>query len=170
MKTDVPVRALTPAIEDFGWTLGAVFRAYYCALGEAVGDFPHGPRGYQVLHTVVHCDQPSQLALATRLGIDRTVMTYLIDDLITAGFVERRLNPADRRQRKVVSTEAGVHALDELERRVRQAQDSVLAPLQPDERETLCALFSRVANSVDTRENPYETIGSSPQNAGAASH
>lgn len=170
MNTDVPARALTPIVDDFGWTLGAVFRAYRGVLEVAVGDFPHGPRGYQVLHMVVHCDQPSQLALATSLGIDRTVMTYLVDDLITAGFVERRLNPADRRQRKVVSTDAGVQALQELERRVRQAEDSVLAPLQPDEREMLCSLFRRVAESVDTRENPYETIVSSPQNSGAPSH
>ncbi|MFK0044612.1 MarR family transcriptional regulator [Streptomyces sp. NPDC090741] len=48
--------------------------------------------------------------MATYLGIDRTVMTYLIDDLVTAGLVERRLNPADRRQRKIV-TAPGVDAL-----------------------------------------------------------
>ena len=37
-------------------------------------------------------------------------MTYLIDDLATAGIVERRLNPADRRQRKIVATRHGLGA------------------------------------------------------------
>jgi len=39
----------------------------------------------------------NQLALAQQLGVDRTVMTYLIDDLERAGYVERRPDPADRR-------------------------------------------------------------------------
>ena len=39
---------------------------------------------YQILSTVVHDDQPSRLALAAHLGIDRSVMTYLIDDLVEA--------------------------------------------------------------------------------------
>jgi MarR family transcriptional regulator, transcriptional regulator for hemolysin len=53
-------------------------------------------------------DEPcSQAALAARLGIDRTVMTYLLDDLVTAGLVERRQDPGDRRTRSVAATEHG---------------------------------------------------------------
>ncbi|NUR51901.1 MAG: winged helix-turn-helix transcriptional regulator, partial [Hamadaea sp.] len=97
--------------DDFGWGLGVLLRAYQSTVVTELGDFPHGPRGYQTLTEVVRGEHPSQLALAAYLGIDRTVMTYLIDDLVTAGLVERQLNPADRRQRKVVATAAGRRAL-----------------------------------------------------------
>ncbi|MFD7169076.1 MarR family winged helix-turn-helix transcriptional regulator [Streptomyces violascens] len=71
-------------------------RAYRTVVASALADVPQGARGYQTLAVVVRGDQQNQLALATYLGIERTVMTYLIDDLVSAGLVERRLTPADR--------------------------------------------------------------------------
>lgn len=131
--------------DDFGWHLGVLLRAYHSTVGTVLGEFPHGPRGYQTLAAVVHGDQQSQLGLATHLGIDRTVMTYLIDDLVDAGLVERRPNPADRRQRRIVATAKGARACAKLERQVRQAEDRVLGALSPADRATLRALLRRVA-------------------------
>ena len=68
---------------------------------------PGGPRGYQVLASAAVEGPRTQLALAQQLGLDRTVMTYLLDDLQKAGLVERRPDPADRRARRVVLTDAG---------------------------------------------------------------
>lgn len=130
---------------DFGWHLGVLGAAYQASVVTVLGDFPHGPRGYQTLAAVVHDEQPSQLALATHLGIDRTVMTYLIDDLVGAGLVERRLNPADRRQRKIVATARGVAAHADLERRVRSAEEALLGGLEAGERQALRHLLRRVA-------------------------
>jgi MarR family transcriptional regulator, transcriptional regulator for hemolysin len=172
MSTETVGPANGGQAEDFGWSLGVLLRTYHEALARAVGDLPHGPRGYQVLNTVVHGDQPSQLALAAHLGIDRTVMTYLIDDLIEAGLVERRPNPADRRQRKIVATEAGTRTLAELERRVRAARDAALSPLDAGERAMLCTLVRRVASDVPdtgTHEDPCQTadriLGTPPRAA-----
>lgn len=134
--------------ETFGWALGALLRAYQSSFMTVIGDFPHGPRGYQTLAAVVQGDQPSQLALAAHQGIDRTVMTYLIDDLVEAGLVERRPNPADRRQRKIVATEAGVKMYKDLERQVREAEDVVLGALTPAERDAFRHLLRRVACDV----------------------
>ncbi|WP_127935666.1 MarR family winged helix-turn-helix transcriptional regulator [Nonomuraea polychroma] len=146
----------SPAAEhaegDFGWSLGVLLRALHGSLESVLGDLPHGPRGYQTLSTVVHGDQPSQLALAAHLGIDRTVLTYLIDDLVEAGLVERRLNPADRRQRKIVATDQGTATLRELERRVRMVEDGVLEALDPDEREMFRKLLRRAACGARTVE------------------
>jgi hypothetical protein len=86
--------------------------------------------GAGVAPLVVRGDLHPQLALATYLGIDRTVMTYLIDELVTAGLVERRLNPADRRQRKIVATARGVSTLRDLRRQVREAEGRLLNLVQ----------------------------------------
>jgi DNA-binding MarR family transcriptional regulator len=141
----VPVTT-PPAVEsDFGWALGTVMRAYMTAANHAVEDVPGGPRGYQVLAAASRGEPGSQLALAQRLGVDRTVMTYLLDDLETAGLVERRPDPADRRARRVVLTEIGGARLCDVERRLRTVEEHVLGPLAPEERETLRALLRRIA-------------------------
>lgn len=131
--------------EDFGWTLGVLVRNYQNASNEAIGEFPHGARGYQVLVAVVSGEQPNQLALAQHLGIDRTVMTYLVDDFVKAGLVERQLNPADRRARIVVATDAGLAVLADLQQRVAEAEGAVLGTLADDERELFRSLLRRVA-------------------------
>jgi MarR family transcriptional regulator for hemolysin len=131
--------------EDFGWALGALLRTYRELVTPALGDFPHGARGYQTLCAVVRCDQPSQLALAHHLGIDRTVMTYLIDDLVDAGLVERRPNPVDRRQRQVVATRRGRRAVATLCERVADAERTVLGALDADERRIFRALLDKAA-------------------------
>src|SRR5258708_7088804 len=80
-------RAAASLDSGLGFALGAVFRAYVKASGEAISDLPAGPRGYQVLAAAVHGEANTQSALAQRLGVDRTVMTYVIDDLEQADLV-----------------------------------------------------------------------------------
>ena len=133
------------AQEDFGWTLGVLVRNYQNASTAAMGEFPHGARGYQVLVAVVGGELPNQLALAQHLGIDRTVMTYLVDDFVKEGLVERRLNPADRRARIVVATDSGELALAGLQQRVAEAENTVLGALAAEERELCRTLLRRVA-------------------------
>jgi MarR family transcriptional regulator for hemolysin len=145
--------------EGMGWALGVLLRAYHGSVMTVLGDLPHGPRGYHTLAAVVRGEQPSQLALAAHLGIDRTVMTYLIDDLVTAGLVERQLNPADRRQRRIVATDLGLRTLADLERRVRAAEDHVLSGLAPGEREAFRELLHRVAceaRHIDPATDPCD--------------
>lgn len=145
------------AESDFGWSLGVLLRSYQNATADTLGTFPHGPRGYQALSTVAHGSQPNQLALAAYLGIDRTVMTYLIDDLVKAGLVKRQQNPADRRARKIVATKRGREVLCDLERRVQAAEDAVLAALEPTERQAFRNLLRRVACDVREVEPKTDT-------------
>nr|MBA3906797.1 winged helix DNA-binding protein [Pseudonocardiales bacterium] len=85
------------------------------------------------------------LALAQQLGVDRTVMTYLLDELEGAGLVERRPDPADRRARRITLTADGRRRLCALERSLRAAEEQLLEPLDAEERCILRALLLRVA-------------------------
>ncbi|MEZ3160930.1 MarR family transcriptional regulator [Microbacterium sp. BWT-B31] len=143
--------------EDFGWALGVLLREYRDRVAPILADFPQGERGYQTLsEVVVHGDQPSQLALANRLGIDRTVMTYLVDDLEDAGLVARRANPEDRRQRRIVPTGQGHDTLAELCVRVVGAEALTLASLTPDERVVFRRLLIKAASGGDPSLDPCE--------------
>src|SRR5262245_35357150 len=101
-------------------------RAYLRAVDEVVAGVPGGPRGYQVLAACGREGPRTQLALAHRLGLDRTVMTYLLDDLQKADLVERRPDPADRRARRVELTENGRVQLCKLAEQLAEAEESLL--------------------------------------------
>ena len=133
---------------DLGWALGTLKRAYLVAAGEALAGVPGGWRGYLVLVTTSRGEPSSQLALAQHLGVDRTVMTYLIDDLEQAGLVERRPDPADRRARRVMITESGRALLAELKDVLRRTEDTLLEPLDEQERVTLRTLLQRLARAI----------------------
>ena len=153
-----------PAVHaDLGWALGAVFRAYRQAVHRVLEDMPGGPRGYQVLAAASEDTAGSQFALAQRLGIDRTVMTYLIDDLETAGLAERRPDPCDRRARRLVLTDAGRARRCALERGLQEAEEALLATLEPDERALLRRLLRRVAEGAG---RPSDTLGAACAGAG----
>jgi hypothetical protein len=65
----------------------------------AVADLPSGARGYLVLVAADDGEPRSQLAIARQLGIDRTIMTYLVDALVEQHLIERHLDAHNRRVR-----------------------------------------------------------------------
>jgi MarR family transcriptional regulator, transcriptional regulator for hemolysin len=80
------------------------------------------------------------------VGVDRTVMTYLLDSLAEAGLVERRPDPADRRARRIVATAHGRALLDKLGERLREAEDQVLAGLdEAEDRQVFRILLQRLS-------------------------
>jgi DNA-binding MarR family transcriptional regulator len=71
----------------------------------SVEDLPGGPRGYLVLVALASGEPRSQLALAQQANLDRTVTTYLLDDLEARQLITRRPDPRDRWARQVLITE-----------------------------------------------------------------
>jgi DNA-binding MarR family transcriptional regulator len=135
--------------DDLGWALGVVFRAYVKAANVAFSELPGGPRGYQVLASAARGQPGSQLELARHLGVDRTVMTYLLDDLEKAGLIERRPDPQDRRARQIVATASGRERLGYLDRQMQAAEQHVLAGLdsEADRRAFRALLFQLAAHA-----------------------
>ena len=137
---------------DLGWALGVAFRAYVAAADDALGALPGGPRGYQVLVAAATEPAASQGAVARRLGVDRTVMTYLVDALEAAGLLARRPDPADRRHRLLVATAKGRRTVRTLEARLARAEEHLLAPLDAAARDRLRRLLQRVALAAEERD------------------
>ncbi len=132
---------------DLAWALTRVARDHATAVQCVVAALPGGQRGFQVLAAAAADDPPTQLALARKLGVDRTVMTYLLDNIQEAGLIERRPDPTDRRARRIVLTEAGRALLCDTEKRMRSAEAHILAPLTADEQTALRTLLRRVATA-----------------------
>ncbi len=82
--------------------------------------------------------------LAERLGCDRSNVTALVDKLEQVGLVERRTDPADRRQKTLVVTGKG---RDVRGRVTEVMSDSrLLAPLTDQELDTLRDLVWKVSD------------------------
>ena len=151
MRADPAASGCTDVLrDDLGWALGVVFRSYAKAASAAFTDVPGGPRGYQVLAAAARSRPGSQQELASHLGLDRTVMTYLLDDLERDGLIERRPDPADRRARRIAATSRGCDLLGDLDQRLRAAEDGVLGGLSSEgDRLAFRGLLSRLASHVN---------------------
>nr|WP_237502715.1 MarR family winged helix-turn-helix transcriptional regulator [Streptomyces sp. SID8374] len=115
---------------------------------ESVADLPGGARGYLVLVALAGGEPPTQLALAREVSLDRTVMTYLLDDLEAHELVTRRPDPRDRRARQVLITDTGRTRLDQVRRSLAAAEDRLLTDLDAQDSAQLRTLLSRVAQTA----------------------
>lgn len=135
---------------DFGQALGSVLRRYLHGAHEVLADVPGGPRGYQVLLVSSSEECSNQAGIAALLGLDRTAVTYLVDDLERDGLVERRPDPADRRARHVVLTPKGREILEALSRRIQDVEREVLSALSDEESDLFRSMLARLTDTVPT--------------------
>jgi DNA-binding MarR family transcriptional regulator len=154
--TATPTPAPGALEHDLGWALGSVFRAYAKTTGLALAEVPGGPRGYQVLTAAAQGTIGTQLALANQLGVDRTVMTYLLDDLEAARLLERKPDPEDRRSRQIVLTAKGRRRLAELTDRIAAVEGAILADLTEAEAAQLRHLLGRATTSAAAGATPAD--------------
>lgn len=139
---------------DLGWSLGVVLRGWHEHVEAAVEGLPNGLRGYQILSVISRVDPPTQVSLARHLNIDKTVMPYVVDALAAEGLLERRVDPADRRLRRIAITEHGAAVLGDLQKKVAAAEDQVFQGFSAEERSAVVSLVERLAVSIHSNR-PY---------------
>ncbi|MFD7711774.1 MarR family winged helix-turn-helix transcriptional regulator [Streptomyces sp. NPDC059785] len=112
-------------------------------MGDALEPFGIHPRELGVL-SVIAADaaERSQNELASAIGMDRTTMVAVIDDLQDRGLVERRRSARDRRRNVVTLTEVGAACLRDAEQARLAAEQAYLAPLTEDAARTLADTLS----------------------------
>jgi DNA-binding MarR family transcriptional regulator len=87
----------------------------------------------------------TQSSLCSAMNVDANYMVLMLNELESAGYVERRRDPADRRRHIVELTTAGHEAIARAERAMDDLEDDVLGPLSTEERATLRDLLDRAA-------------------------
>jgi DNA-binding MarR family transcriptional regulator len=103
-------------------------------------------RGWGVLSTLAESGPLTQIELATALAIDRTAMVYLLDELEDSGLAERVRNPDDRRSFLIHLTGEGQRTQRQAAKALASAADTLLRPLDPEERDLLRTLLTRIAD------------------------
>jgi MarR family transcriptional regulator, lower aerobic nicotinate degradation pathway regulator len=101
---------------------------------------------YALLVALDEVGSASQAELSRRTTIDRSDIVAAVNELADRGLVERAPDPRDRRRNVVTLTTAGRRHLRKLDKLLADAQDNLLAPLSPHERQQLVELLTRVVD------------------------
>ncbi|HEY3466643.1 MAG TPA: MarR family transcriptional regulator [Amycolatopsis sp.] len=107
---------------------------------------PLGVTGRQLALLTLFGEGPAQSQQdgAARLGVDRTTMVALVDELEAKGLVRREVAPGDRRKRLVTLTAEGERVRAAGEEVTRRAEALLLDPLSERDAEQLRAALGRV--------------------------
>jgi MarR family transcriptional regulator, lower aerobic nicotinate degradation pathway regulator len=105
-----------------------------------------GSRGYhyRLLAALAEFGPASQASLGRRTAMDRSDVAAAVNELAGRGLAGRAPDPADRRRNVISITPAGTAHLRRLEELLAGAQDELLAPLSPAERQQLIRLLDRI--------------------------
>jgi DNA-binding MarR family transcriptional regulator len=105
------------------------------------------PRHFGMLSHLAANEGQSQQALSRALGIHRSAVVALVDDLEHRGLAERRSDLVDRRAYTLYLTPQAHELLAELQRIAEEDEAELLTALNASERSQLISLLQRVAGS-----------------------
>ncbi len=110
----------------------------------AMGDDGMSPRVFSALSLIVEIPNMTQSDLARLLGIERSGLVAIIDELEGRDYLKRVAVPGDRRVQALSPTPEGARACSDAIARVKTYEDAALNMLEPDEKDQLLALLKKV--------------------------
>jgi DNA-binding MarR family transcriptional regulator len=131
--------------------LGLMLKTKALGAFEEVGFEAHQ---YSLLALLGEGDRETQATIADVLGVDRSQLVGILDDLEAKGLVERRRYPQDRRRHVVSLTADGRRQLVKLRDVIRRVENEFFAPLDPASREALYDALLSLAIYHDPRCSP----------------
>ena len=138
-------------LESPGYLLG---RLGYALKQRSIREFEQAglnPYYYSVLALLDEGACQSQAAMAEALGLDRSQLVGLLDEMEERELIERRRDRTDRRRHVVSLTAAGRRVLAECRAIRKRLESEFLAPLDDQKRATLHALLLELAAHTDPR-------------------
>lgn len=86
----------------------------------------------------------SQAALSTEVGLDKSAIVPLIDDMESRGWVVRTRSTSDRRRNHLTITDSGRKTLNDLIEQMTHTEARALATLTAEERAVVSAALDKV--------------------------
>ena len=140
--------AEAPVTEFAGQLFFRLWRASHIRAADALGSVGLTPALFGLLNVIGAREGAIQQELGAAMGIDRSTMVALIDQLESAGLAKRRPSPTDRRAREIAITPKGRRLLERARRMISETEDEVLAGLTAKERRELVGLLRRALDSA----------------------
>jgi DNA-binding MarR family transcriptional regulator len=111
-------------------------------------DLPMTSAQLQIVARLARNEGISQSALAAQLDIEPMTLSRHVDRMEVAGFVVRQPDPADRRARRLFTTELGRDLLAPMRERAEVVYADALAGLSPAEREAIFATLTHIIENL----------------------
>src|SRR3954464_2514582 len=143
--------AVAPVTEFAGQLFFRLWRATHTRTADALETVGLTPALFALLNVIGAREGAIQQELGSAMGIDRSTMVSLIDQLESAELAKRRLSATDRRAREIATTPKGRRLLQRARRMISQVEDEVLAGLTAEERRELETLLRRALDSSPTQ-------------------
>jgi MarR family transcriptional regulator, temperature-dependent positive regulator of motility len=137
-----------PVTEFAGQLFFRLWRASHVRTADVLGSVGLTPALFALLNVIGARSGAIQQELGSALGIDRSTMVSLIDQLESAGLATRRPSARDRRAREIAITPKGRRLLQRARRIISETEDEVLAGLTAEERSELLSLLRRALESA----------------------
>lgn len=129
------------------WLLGRAAARGRALVAEALAAEGMKMWHHVVLSAVRDLAPVAQADLGRSVGLDPKDLVGVLNDLQSAGLVLREPDPRDRRKNAVSLTGEGARLLTRCEKAAREANDELLAPLSPAERDRFMTLLIRVVGT-----------------------
>jgi DNA-binding MarR family transcriptional regulator len=107
----------------------------------------------KALHLIGHGGPITMSALASKLGVTASTTSGLVDRLVERGLIDRRSEPADRRQVVVGVTAEGRRLIDDFRELGSGAFRAILARLSDDELDVLSRAIQILITHLPTPDD-----------------
>jgi MarR family transcriptional regulator, lower aerobic nicotinate degradation pathway regulator len=104
------------------------------------------PVQFAALSAVSAAPSIDQRTLARRIGFDTSTIGGVIDRLERRGLMQRQTSPTDRRVRLLCVTDSGEKLLRDVQPLMLRAQERILGPLTPADREHFMRLLQQLVD------------------------
>ena len=143
-----PATAEAPVAEFVGQLLFRLWRASHVRAAEVLGTVGLTPALFGLLNVIGAREGAIQQELGTVMGVDRSTMVSLIDELEGSGLAKRRPSASDRRAREIAITPKGRRHLERARRLVQDAEGEILGSLDAGQRSDLETLLRRALEAA----------------------
>lgn len=138
-------------LEDLiGYNLKRAYIIVQSDFRDALGDDGFSPRVFAALSLTVRFPNVTQSELARMMGIERSGLVAIVDELENKQMLARAPVPGDRRVQALVPTEAGKQAHACALAQVHAHEERVFADLSEEERAVLLSLLKKIRQREKT--------------------
>lgn len=142
------IPADAPVTEFVGQLFFRLWRAVHVRTADVLAGVGLTPALFGLLNVIGSREGAIQQELGAVMGIDRSTMVSLVDQLEGEGLAKRRPSETDRRARVVTITPKGRRLLERARGMILETEDEVLDGLLPQERTDLVRLLRRALESA----------------------
>ena len=135
-----------PLSDNLGWLLQQASYALLTEMNAGLESLGILPRGHCVLSAAM-TGSYSQSELANMIGLDKTTMVVLMDELESAGLAKREPSPTDRRARVIAVTPKGKRKAAQADEIIERIQRDVLGSLPARERDAFVDALTRLVGT-----------------------